>query len=163
MVKPATKDIKETQKAFDEAFEHWKKHEDKKSWDIMFFALLKVVCNVAKAMMKERNIFPADFNEKAVDTVLNIMRLYITKKREPVRFLGSFVRGYIMNVFWKNYDGEHTIECESLEDCADLSYNSYTFIEVQNKYFDKDKLVKAIQKVVLPTQIKKIIENRVNK
>ena len=30
----------------------------------MFFALLKVVCNVAKSMMKERNIFPSDFNEK---------------------------------------------------------------------------------------------------
>jgi hypothetical protein len=34
---------------------------------------------------------------------------------------------------------------------------------VQGKYFDKERLVKAIQKVVLPTQIKKIIENRVNK
>lgn len=163
MVKPATKDIKETQKAFDQAFEHWKKHEDKESWDVMFFALLKVVCNVAKSMMKERNIFPSDFNEKAVDTVLNIMRLYITKKREPVRFLGSFVRGYIMNVFWKKYDEEHTIECDCIDDYVDLSYNSYSFIEVQGKYFDKDRLVKAIQKVVLPTQIKKIIENRINK
>lgn len=163
MVKPATKDIKETQKAFNQAFEHWKAHEDKESWDIMFFCLLKVVCNVAKSMMKERGVFPADFNGKVVDTVLNIMRLYVTKKREPVRFLGSFVRGYIMNVFWKNFDEEHTIECECIDSCADLSYNSYTFIEVQGKYFDKERLVKAIQKVVLPTQIKKIIENRVNK
>ena len=163
MVKPATKDITDTQKAFDQAFEHWKKHEDKESWDVMFFALLHVVDNVAKSMMKERNIFPSDFNEKAVDTVLNIMRLYITKKREPVRFLGSFVRGYIMNVFWKKYDEEHTIECDCIDDYVDLSYNSYSFIEVQGKYFDKDRLVKAIQKVVLPTQIKKIIENRVNK
>ena len=163
MVKPATKDIIETQKAFNQAFEHWKKHEDKESWDIMFFSLLHVVDNVAKSMMKERNIFPSDFNGKAVDTVLNIMRLYIIKKREPVRFLGSFVRGYIMNVFWKKFDEEHTIECDCIDDYVDLSYNSYSFIEVQGKYFDKEKLVKAIQKIVLPTQIKKIIENRVNK
>lgn len=162
MVKPATKDIKETQAKFDEAFEHWKKFEDRKSWDTMFFLLLKVVNNVAKSMMKEKAIFPKDFYEKSVDVVLNIMRLYIVKKREPIKFLGSFVRGYIMNVFWKNYGSEDKYFCvDNIENYKDVSYTNEVFIEVQNKYFDKNELVQAIRNVVLPTQIKKIIENRV--
>lgn len=160
MVKPVTQDIVETQEAFNEAFEHWKKHEDRKSWDTMFFLLLKVVRNVAKAMMKERAIYPSAFNEKSVDVVLNILRLYVLKKREPVRFLGSFVRGYIMNVFWKNYENK-PITVERIEDFADTEYDTETIVEIQGRYFKKEKLVETIQQVVLPTQIKKIIENRV--
>lgn len=163
MVKPVTKDIQETQELFDKAFEHWKKHEDKESWDTMFFVLLKVVHNVARSMLEERGVNPPDFHEKTVDTTLNIMRLYITKKREPVRFLGSFVRGYIMNVFWKNYEDENTISVDCIDRQENLSFQNECFIEVQGRYFNKEQLVKAIQKVVLPTQIKKIIENRVNK
>lgn len=160
MVKPVTQDIKETQEAFNEAFEHWKKHEDKRSWDMMFFLLLKVVRNVAKAMMKEKTIYPAEFNEKSVDVVLNILRLYVLKKREPVRFLGSFARGYIMNVFWKNYENK-PITVERIEDFADTEYDTEAIVEIQGRYFKKEKLVETIQQVVLPTQIKKIIENRV--
>lgn len=163
MVKPVTQDIKATQKAFDEAFEHWKKHEDKESWDTIFFTLLKVVHNVAKSMMKEKAVFPSEFNEKAVDVVLNIMRLYIIPKREPVRFLGSFVRGYIMNVFWKNYESEQTVTVERIDDFADVPFETETIVEVQGKYFKKERLVETVQKIVLPTQIKKIIENRVKK
>lgn len=162
MVKQTTKDIRETQAKFDAAFEHWKKYEDRKSWDTMFFILLKVVKNVASSMMKEKAIFPKDFYEKSVDVVLNIMRLYIIKKREPVRFLGSFVRGYIMNVFWKNYeDGDKYLCVDNIENYKDVSYTNEVFVEVQNKFFDKNELVEAIRSVVLPTQIKKIIENRV--
>lgn len=163
MVKPVTQDIKATQKTFDEAFEHWKKHEDKESWDTIFFTLLKVVHNVAKSMMKEKAVFPSEFNEKAVDVVLNIMRLYIIPKREPVRFLGSFVRGYIMNVFWKNYETEQTVTVECIDDFSDVPFDTETIVEVQGKYFKKEKLVETVQKIVLPTQIKKIIENRVKK
>lgn len=163
MVKPVTKEIKATQKAFDEAFEHWKKYEDKESWETMFFVLLKVVHNVAKSMMKEKAVFPSEFNEKSVDVVLNILRLYVRPKREPVRFLGSFVRGYIMNVFWKNYESEQTVTIECIDDFSDVPFDTETIVEVQGKYFKKERLVETVQKIVLPTQIKKIIENRVKK
>lgn len=162
MVKQTTKDIRETQAKFDEAFEHWKKYEDRKSWDTMFFVLLKVVKNVASSMMKEKALFPKNFYEKSVDVVLNIMRLYIIKKREPVKFLGSFVRGYIMNVFWKNYEDEDKyLYVDNIDNYKDVSYTNEVFVEVQSKLFDKNELIEAIRSVVLPTQIKKIIENRV--
>ena len=84
--------IKHNQLLFNTYFTNYKKNPNKADWDAMFFILLEVVENVAKSILKKQGgVFPEDFDDKVTDTVCNIMRLYILKRRRNIKFLGSFV------------------------------------------------------------------------
>lgn len=154
--------IKHNQLLFNTYFTNYKKNPNKADWDAMFFILLEVVENVAKSILKKQGgVFPEDFNDKVTDTVCNIMRLYILKRRRNIKFLGSFVRGYICNVFLGTTARKHDVYCYELQDNFTTQNENEKIIEIQGRYFPKKKLVDTIRLIVKPTQIKQICENKV--
>ena len=155
--------VERTQLKFNNAFTAYKQTEDKKYWDEIFLILMEVCTNVAKSMLEKRGVYSADFYEKVTDCVCNIMRLYIQPKKADVRFLGSFVRGYIMNAFWSKTVRNHEFnECELKEELCYVP-NENEYILIQGRILGKKELIKTINKTVSPTQIKKIIENRIKR